>query len=182
MDDRPTIAMIVDNYFEQSEMEEVRSILQDANFNVDLVAVKNQNLQAMDGDTDKGDAFEADLLLEEVDADDYDAVVLPGGVINSDSLRLSKDIHQFLTNVDESDKLIAAICHAPWVLISADLVESRTMTAYPSLRDDLRNAGAIWVDQDVVVDGNLITSRHPGDIQVFSEAIIDFLESDREEE
>lgn len=182
MSDMPTVAMVVDNYFEQSEMEETCENLKNAGFRVDLIAVKDKTVQAMDADTEKGDTFHADYLLSDVEADDYDAVVLPGGVINSDRLRTNEAIKPFLTELDEADKIIAAICHAPWVLISADLVEGRTMTAYPSLRDDLKNAGAIWIDRSVVVDGNLITSRHPGDIQEFSDAIIDLLGDDSEEE
>lgn len=182
MNEMTTVAVIVDNYFEQSELEETRQLLRDAGIKVDVVAAEQLNLQAMDGDVKLSDEFKADLLLEEADPDDYDAVVLPGGVINSDRLRLNTMAQKFLHEVDESGKIIAAICHAPWLLISADLVEGRTMTSFPSLQHDLKNAGAIWLDKDVVIDGNMVTSRYPDDIQVFSEAIIDLLTEDDEEE
>ena len=182
MNETKTVAMIVDNYFEQSELEETRQLLSDAGLKVDIVATKDQTLQAMDGDVKMGDTFEYDIVLEEADPDDYDVVVLPGGVINSDNLRMNEIAHQFLNEINESEKLIAAICHAPWVLISADLVEGRTLTSYSTLQHDLKNAGAIWIDKDVVVDGNLVTSRDPGDIRVFAETIIDLMEEDDEEE
>lgn len=182
MKDVPIVAMVVSNYFAQSEVEGARKILEENGMRVDLISTEGFELQGMIGDTKRGDAFKADLLLSSADADSYDAVVLPGGVVNSDRLRMDSSAHKFLSEFDHDDRPIAAICHAPWVLVSAGLVEGRAVTAFPSLKDDLKNAGAVWMDKSVVVDGNLVTSRNSADIGDFSEAIVDLLSDDADSE
>jgi protease I len=118
-----------------------------------------------------GDSFDVDVQLSEVDPEDYDAVVLPGGTVNADQLRVVPDALNFVESIYNSDKVVAAICHAPWVLVSLGLVEGKTITSYPTLKDDIQNAGGKWIDQDVAVDGHIITSRNPDDIPAFASAI-----------
>ena len=122
-----------------------------------------------------GDEFHVDSTIEEADPEDYDAVLLPGGLVNSDKLRMNKAAHDFLRHVDEQGKSIFAICHGPWILASANLLRGRTMTSYYTIQDDMRNAGAVWVDEPVVVEENFIFSRHPGDLEQFSKAVVDTL-------
>lgn len=164
------IALLVDDYFEQVECEEPRKQLQEAGAIVTLVAVENKEVYGLNH-VDIGDAFNADMLLSEVDFDEYDALVLPGGVVNSDMLRMNSKAREWVTHFTDEGKLIAAICHAPWLLVSADVVEGRRLTSYFTLQDDIRNAGAEWIDHELVHDGNLITSREPDDIPAFVGAI-----------
>lgn len=168
------VAVLVDNYFEQAEFEEPISALKDAGADVTVIAAKETPLQGLHL-VDKGDKFEADLLLDRADWVDYDALLLPGGAINADSLRVNEDAKQMVTEFMESGKPVAAICHAPWLLVSADLVEGRRLTSYHTIADDIINAGGDWMDQAVVIDDNLITSRQPDDIPKFMEALIDML-------
>lgn len=170
-----TIAMVVDNYFEQSEMTDVRERLIEAGFKVDLISTNLSEVTGLEGDIAPADVFQTDGLITDSNSDDYDAVVLPGGVINADALRINQAARHFVSEMHEGGKTVAAICHAPWVLISAGAIDGQTVTSFPSLQDDLRNAGATWVDKEVVIDGNLITSRNPNDIPAFSDAIIDVL-------
>ena len=122
---------------------------------------------------DKGDTFPVDVVVGSADIGSYDALVLPGGVANPDALRTDDDAVAFIRDFLASGKPLAAICHAPWSLIEADVVRGRRMTSWPSLQTDLRNAGAEWVDEEVVVDGNLITSRKPDDLKAFNRALLD---------
>ncbi|MBA2738491.1 MAG: type 1 glutamine amidotransferase [Nocardioidaceae bacterium] len=122
---------------------------------------------------DKADTFSVDATFADVSAEDYDALVLPGGVANPDALRTDEAAVNFIATFTTSGKPVAAICHAPWTLIEADVVRGRTMTSWPSLQTDLRNAGATWVDQEVVVDGNLITSRNPDDLPAFCTTLVE---------
>lgn len=168
---RMRVAMIVKDNFEQSEMEQTRARLQAGNVVVDLVGVTPGQVQGLNH-VDKGDRFPIDKLLDEISPDDYDAVVLPGGAVNADGLRVSKAAQDFVIAMDEGKKPVAAICHAAWLLASAGLLKGRIVTSYPTIRDDLENAGATWVDKPVTVDGNLITSRNPNDIPAFSAAIL----------
>lgn len=168
------IAMIVKDYFEQVEMTDVRELLQDAGFMVDLIAPEMGEVQGLNH-VDKGDVFEVDRALDDITTAEYDAIVLPGGVVNADQLRVVPKACDFVRQMDGEGKTVAAICHAPWVLISAGVAEGHTLTSYATLQDDVRNAGATWVDQAVVIDDNIITSRKPDDIPAFSQAIINEL-------
>jgi|GEM_PF-112971 len=171
------IAILVDNYFEQAEFEEPMDAFKDAGIEVVVVAAKTKQLQGLNH-VDKGDTFQADILLADVSSDEFDALVLPGGVVNSDSLRMVEPARQWVKDFLDSGRLVAAICHAPWLLVSADVVQGRKITSFFTIQDDVDNAGGEWVDQQVVVDGNLITSRKPDDIPAFNQAILRTLAPD----
>jgi protease I len=174
--DTKRIAMVVHDYFEQAEMEDVRILLQQAGHEVELIAPDQDEVRGMHH-VEMGDTFDVDLQLSEAEPENYDAVVLPGGAINADQLRVVPDALNFVESMYNSDKVVAAICHAPWVLVSLGIVEGKTLTSYPTLKDDIQNAGGIWTDQEVAIDGNVITSRNPDDISAFSQAIVDALEA-----
>jgi deglycase len=164
------IAILVDNYFEQAGFEVPLDFLRQLGAEVSIVDATTQNLQGM-RHTDPGDMFRGTLLLEKANSQDYDALVLPGGVINADSLRMVPKARAWVIDFTDRNKLIAAICHAPWLLVSADVIEGRRLTSNPTLQDDICNAGAIWVDKSVVVDDNFITSRNSEDLGDFTKAI-----------
>lgn len=168
------IAMVVHNYFEQSEMADVRKLLQDAGHTVDLIAPEGGEVQGLNH-VDKGDSFTVDRTLSEAKPEEYDAVVLPGGVVNADHLRTVPEALNFVESIYNADKVVAAICHAPWVLVSLDIVEGKTLTSYFTLKDDIVHAGGNWVDQEVAQDGNIITSRNPDDIPAFARTIDELL-------
>ncbi len=165
------IAILVTNGFEQVEMTEPRQAFIDAGASTYLISPAGEQVQGWNH-FDKADHFQVDLPLDKVNPDDYDALLLPGGVANPDQLRTNSRAVQFTRAFFNVDKPVAAICHGPWTLIEADAVKGRKLTSWPSLRTDLENAGANWVDEQVVVDGNLVTSRNPDDIPAFIEAAI----------
>jgi protease I len=165
------VAMIVKDNFEQSEMEETRNILQASGIIVDLIGIEPGTVQGLEH-VEKGDVFPVDTTLDAASPDDYDAVVLPGGVVNADELRVIPQVQEFIAEIYGANKPVAAICHAPWVLISAGIIDAHTLTSFPTIKDDIENAGGIWVDEEVNIDGTLITSRNPNDIPAFSDAII----------
>ena len=156
---------------EQVELTSPWEAVKDAGGEPVLVSVEAGQVQAYEH-LDKGDTFDVDATFADADADTYDGLVLPGGVANPDALRLDEDAVAFIKAFFDSDKPVAAICHAPWSLVEADVVRGRTVTSWPSLQTDLRNAGATWKDEEVVVDGNLVTSRKPDDLPAFNEAAI----------
>ncbi len=169
------VLLLATDGFEQDELFKPRQALIDAGATVTLASIKTDPIQGVKHDVDKGETITPDLTLDEVDTDDYDALVLPGGVANPDAMRLEERAIEIITEFMEDGKIVAAICHAPWLLVEADVVDGRRMTSWPSVRTDLENAGADVVDQEVVVDANLITSRKPDDIPAFNKAIIDAL-------
>ena len=136
-----------------------------------LLSTQRGTVQAFNH-LDKGDTFDVDVVVSAAEVADYDALVLPGGVANPDALRTDTDAVAFVRQFVQSGKPVAAICHAPWTLVEADVVRDRTLTSWPSLQTDLRNAGATWRDEEVVVDDNLITSRNPDDIPAFNRALL----------
>ena len=168
------VAILVHDYFEQAEFEEPLAELKKAGAAVTVVSAAGRQLHGMHH-AKIGDEFQADILLEEANAHEYDALLLPGGVINADALRMVEKAREWAVDFLDSGRPVAAICHAPWLLVSADAVETRRLTSYHTLQDDIRNAGGEWVDQIVVVDKNLITSRQPDDIPAFCEAFISML-------
>jgi len=168
------VAMVVANGFEQSEMVEPRKALESEGAQVDLISLKKESVRAWNH-TDWGASFDVDKHIAEADPDDYDAVVLPGGVMNPDYLRMDERAVNFVTTACEAGMPIAAICHGPWLLAEADVLHGRRVTSYPSLRTDLENADAEWVDEPVVVDGNFVTSRRPDDLPEFCQAVIESL-------
>lgn len=166
--------LVADEGVEQVELIEPRRALEDAGAEVHLIAPEGGEIQAFDH-LDKGDTFAADRAVADARADDYDGLMLPGGVANPDSLRMHQDAVRFVDAFVNAGKPIAAICHAPWMLIQAGAVRGRTLTSWPSLQTDLRNAGAEWVDAEVVVDHGLVTSRGPDDIPAFNAKMIEEL-------
>ena len=161
------VAVLVSDGFEQAEMTEPRKAL-------DAAGAQTQIVSPLDGSVrgwkhlDPADTFEVDVPLKNANADDFDALLLPGGVVNPDTLRINEKAVAFVRGFVEAGKPIAAICHGPWTLIDAGGVKGRKMTSWPSLRADLQNAGAKWIDQEVVVDQNLVTSRKPDDLPAFN--------------
>lgn len=167
-----TIAFLLHSNFEQAEYEDVNNQLKDKGYKTVLITTnKEKEVQAMKQDVDKGDTFTADIFAKEANITDYDALVLPGGTVNADTIRGNEEAHSIINAIYEAGKPLAAICHAPWVLINTGIAKGKTLTAYHSLQTDLENAGASFVDKTVQVDGNLITSRNPDDIKNFVEAI-----------
>jgi len=166
------IAALVDDGFEEVELTKPKKALEEAGATVDVVSPKSGSVKGWQH-TDWGDKIDVDLVLPDARPDDYDALLLPGGVMNPDRLRMNPQAVQFVKAFVESGKPIAAICHGPWTLIEAGGVRGRTMTSWPSLQSDLRNAGATWVDREVVVDQGLVTSRKPDDIPAFNAKMIE---------
>jgi protease I len=157
---------------EQVELTEPRKAVEEAGADVDLISTESGQVQAFNH-LDKADRFDVDKTSSEARADDYDGVVLPGGVANPDNLRMDKDAVRFLREFFAAGKPVGAICHAPWMLVEADVVDGRKVTSFPSLQTDIRNAGGNWVDEEVVVDSGLVTSRKPDDIPAFNSKIIE---------
>jgi protease I len=165
------IAILVAEGFEQSEMTEPRKALEQAGAETEIVSPAQGEVQGWNH-FDKADRFHVDVPLEEAQADHYDALLLPGGVANPDQLRTQPKAVQFVKQFVESGKPVGVICHGPWTLIEAGGVTGKTLTSWPSIKNDLRNAGATWVDQEVVVEPGLVTSRKPDDIPAFNRAIV----------
>lgn len=165
------IAFIVTDGFEQVELTGPRDALDEAGATTTLISLKGGTVRGFHHH-DPGDAFDVDAVISSVYARDFDAVVLPGGVMNPDALRTDPDVRDFVREMFLDGKTVAAICHGPWTLIDAGIVEGKLMTSWPSLKVDLTNAGALWVDVDCVMDGHIITSRNPGDIPKFNAQII----------
>ncbi|MEM9798074.1 MAG: type 1 glutamine amidotransferase domain-containing protein [Pseudomonadota bacterium] len=172
------ILILATNGFEQSELETPRDSLRERGAHVDIVAPEGKEIRGWDHE-DWGQAVPVDRLLGDAAATDYDALILPGGQINPDVLRLDPDAIALIRDFAAQGKVIAAICHAPWLLIEAGLVKGRRMTAYPSIRTDLGNAGAEVVDAPVVVANGIITSRDPEDLDQFVDKIVEEVEEGR---
>lgn len=166
------VAILVENGFEQVELTEPRKALDEAGAETDLISPVEKKVKGWDH-TKWGRSLKVDLQLAEAHADQYDALLLPGGVMNPDKLRLHPDAIEFIKSFVDAGKPIAAICHGPWTLIDAGAVRGRKMTSWPSLQTDLRNAGANWVDEEVVVDNGIVTSRKPDDIPAFNRKMIE---------
>jgi protease I len=172
-----TIAFLVaPEGIEQVELTEPWSAVEEAGGTPKLLSLEEGEVQAFHH-LDKADTFRVDTVVGDADPAAYDGLVLPGGVANPDALRMDEDAVAFVREFVQSDRPVAAICHAPWTLAEADVVRGRRMTSWPSLRTDLRNAGADWVDEEVVVDGNLVTSRKPDDLPAFNEALLEMFAS-----
>ena len=170
-----TVVILVHNYFEQAEFEGPLQRLHDAGAEVRVVSASGEReLQGLNH-VDKGDKFTADLLLDDTKPDAYDALVLPGGAINADALRMIDGARDWVRHFVDTEKPLAAICHAPWVLVSAGCADGRHLTSFFTIQDDIRNAGGEWTDEEVVTDGRLITSRKPDDVPAFTDALIRLL-------
>ncbi len=171
------VAILVDTNFEQAEFTGPLEALKTAGAQVTVVSSATNPLQGLKH-VEKGDVFSADRALADVDPTEFDALVVPGGAINTDKLRMEEKARDWVRDFLNEGKLVAAICHAPWLLVSAHVVEGRKLTSYYTIQDDIVNAGGDWVDEAVVVDDNLITSRKPDDIPAFNKAILSFLEQE----
>ncbi len=174
------IAILATNGFEESELNSPLEAMKNEGFKVDIVSLKSGSIKSWT-DGNWGKDFKVDKTLNDVSAKQYNALVLPGGVINPDLLRVEEEALIFIRDFFKQSKPVAAICHAAWSLISAEVVEGRTMTSYPSIRKDLENAGALWVDQEVVVDEALVTSRNPGDLKAFNAKLIEEIKEGKHE-
>ncbi|HZZ65352.1 MAG TPA: type 1 glutamine amidotransferase domain-containing protein [Candidatus Baltobacteraceae bacterium] len=172
------VAILVENMFEQVEMTEPRKALDQAGAKTVLVSPQTDRVQGVNHD-EKGDTFPVDLPLDDARPDDFDALLLPGGVANPDRLRVNRKAMEFVRAFVEAVKPIASICHGPWSLVETDAVRGRRLTSWPSLRTDIRNAGGEWTDEVNVTDGNITTSRKPDDIPKFNEAMINLFEESR---
>ena len=165
------VAILVTDGFEQIEMTEPRKALDDAGAITSIVSPRDGRVRAWNF-TEWGDDYPVDVKLEHARPDDFDALLLPGGVINPDTLRMQPQAVAFVETFFDDDKPVATICHGPWTLIEAGVVRGRRIASWPSLRTDLLNAGAEWVDQEAVIDGNLVSSRKPDDIPAFNREMI----------
>ena len=166
------VAVLATNGFEETELTEPVQALRDAGAQVTIVSLGHSHIQAVRHDLDKTITIKVDRTIGDVSADEFDAVHLPGGTVNADSLRRVPEVQAFLRAMEYAGKPLTAICHAPWELVSAGLVRGRTLTSYHTIQDDVRNAGGTWVDRDVVEDGNWVTSRQPGDLPAFNRAML----------
>lgn len=165
------VAALVTDGFEESELTEPMGALKDAGAQVDIIAPKKAKIQSF-RHLKKGKTVKPDRLLKEARAEEYDALLLPGGALNADALRTLPQAQAFVRAFQEAGKPMAVICHAPWELVSAGLVRGRTLTSYHTIQDDIRNAGGNWVDQEVVEDGNWVSSRQPDDLPAFNRAML----------
>ncbi len=173
-----SILILATDGYERSELRVPMEELRNAGAEVRVASIKSGEIKSWD-ETDWGDSVAVDLLASEVKAEDFDAVVLPGGQINPDVLRTNEDAMRVVREFVKSGKPIAAICHAPWLLIEADALRGRRATSYPSIKTDVRNAGAQWLDEEVVVDSGIITSRSPKDLKAFVAKIIEEVKEGR---
>ncbi len=169
------VAILVADYFEESEFAKPLEALKDAGAFVTVVSAAGETLHALKH-AEHGAKFQADELLADVNPDNFDALVLPGGAMNADKLRMEDKARTWVKQFLDERKPVAVICHAPWLLVSAGVLRGRKLTSYYTIQDDIRNAGGEWVDQAVVVDGSLVTSRQPDDLPLFNEAMLKVLD------
>ena len=168
-----TIAIIATDGVEQVELTEPRKAVENAGGTTVLLSLETGEIQAMNSDMEPADTFSVDKAISDVSPDQYDGLILPGGTVNADRLRMADDVVSFVQSFFKSGKPAGVICHGPWTLVEADLVRDRTLTSFPSLQTDIRNAGGKWVDEEVVVDEGLVTSRNPDDMPAFCAKIVE---------
>ena len=166
------VAVLATDGVEETELTEPVKALRDAGAHVTILSLRPGQIQGVRHDLDKTVKVKVDRTIGDVRAEEFDAVHLPGGTVNADSLRMVPEVQAFLRAMQDAGKPIAAICHAPWELVSAGLVRGRTLTSYHTIQDDVRNAGGTWVDREVVADANWITSRQPADLPAFNRAML----------
>jgi protease I len=165
------VAIVVTDDFEQVELTEPKKALDQAGATTKIISTHPGQVTGMNHDV-KADTFNVDMTLDQINPNDFDAVMLPGGALNADALRMVSQAQQFVRQMQQAGKPMAIICHAPWLLVSSGLVRGRTLTGYYTIQDDIRNAGGNWVDQQMVRDGNWVTSRSPKDLPAFNPAMI----------
>jgi len=174
LEDKRVAILMANEGVEEIELKGPLQALRDAGAEVDLVAPDDGPIQTFNH-LDKSSEFTVDRVVSDVSVDDYDGLVLPGGVANPDQLRTDEDAVAFTKSFFDAGKPVGAICHAPWTLVEADVLEGRTLTSWPSLQTDIENAGATWVDEEVHIDGDLITSRKPDDLEQFCHTVVEAL-------
>jgi protease I len=172
------VAILVTDGFEEVELVQPRQALDQAGADTNIVSPKNDQVRSWRF-TEWGENFPVDVALSDADPDDFDALLLPGGVINPDKLRMQPEAVEFVKSFFDAGKPVASICHGPWSVIEAGAAKGRRMASWPSLKTDIRNAGAEWVDQEAVTDGNLVTSRKPDDIPAFNRAMTQLFSQSR---
>jgi protease I len=167
------IAIIAADGVEQVELERPREAVEAAGATTELLSIDTGEIQATNGDIHPGDTFAVDRKVADASVDEFDGLILPGGVANPDNLRGDADVIQFLQAWFRAGKPVGVICHGPWTLVEADLVKGRTLTSFPSIRTDIVNAGGTWVDEEVVCDQGLVSSRNPDDLPAFTDKIVE---------
>ncbi len=168
-----TIAILAADGVEQVELEQPRQAVENAGAQTELLSLESGEIQAMNQDINKGETFSVDTVVGDASVGDYDGLILPGGVVNPDNLRADGDAVSFVQEFFKTGKPVGVICHGPWTLVEADLVRGRTLTSYPSIRTDIRNAGGNVVDEEVVTDEGLVSSRSPDDLPAFCAKIVE---------
>jgi protease I len=158
---------------EQVEFTEPKKAVEDAGAEVDVVGIQTGEAQAMNSDVNMGETFTVEKTFSDVSVEDYDALIVPGGTVGADNLRANQEAVEFVRGFFEQEKPVGVICHGPWTLVEADVVRGRTLTSYPSLQTDIRNAGGEWVDEEVVTDQGLVTSRNPDDLPAFCSKLVE---------
>jgi protease I len=172
------VAILAADMFERVELEEPRKAIEDAGGDVEVISIHDGEIKGFDH-FDPANTVQVDRTIDEVSPDDYDALMIPGGVGNPDQLRGDENVVSFVREFHEAGKPVAAICHAPWVLVESGAVRGKRVTSWPTLETDIRNAGGDWVDEEVVVTGNLVTSRKPDDIPAFNREMLRIFSGER---
>lgn len=173
LETRRVALLIAPRGTEESEFTEPKAAVEDAGATVDVVGIETGEAQTVNSDLDPGDSYPVDTTFSEASPDDYDAVIIPGGTVGADKLRGDSEAVRFVRGFFQQQKPVAAICHGPWVLVEADVVRGRTLTSYPTLQTDIRNAGGTWVDEEVVTNQGLVTSRNPDDLPAFCDKVVE---------
>jgi protease I len=167
---------------EEVEFIDPKEAVEDAGASTDVVGAETGEVETVNGDINPGDSYEVEKNFSEVSAKDYGGLVIPGGCVGADQLRANDDAVEFIREYFKEEKPLGVICHAPWTLVEADVVDGRTLTSYPSLQTDIRNAGGEWVDEEVVVDEGLVTSRKPDDLDAFCDKVVEEIEEGAHED